>query len=152
MTHSTSRHCHTASATHSDSSAHVQLLSVLRGCIRSHPDLAALWAEWPGSSGLSLASLESRPWASAMFHGERHRLELRLISKCGTADVTAERINMLINQLDEADLPMTGHALVDLHFVQARTEPVKQEANECLISFEALTLADPPVETFSIAA
>jgi hypothetical protein len=127
-------------------SAHGQLLSVLRSRIRAHPDLAVLWAEWPGSSGLSLAFLESRPWASAMFHGERHRLELRLNSRSGMADIAVQRVNTLINQLNNADIALKGHALVDLHFVGARTQAAPQDATECLISFEALTLHDPPVD------
>jgi hypothetical protein len=126
-------------------SAHGQLLGALRLSIRDHPELAPLWAEWPGPSGLSLAFLESKPWASAMFHGERHRLELRLMTRTGGGGSTASRINMLIHHLDEADLPLTGHALVDLHFVKARTAAAKDDATECVLSFDALTLADPPV-------
>ncbi len=128
-----------------NSSAHGQLLNGLRLQIQSHPDLAPLWAEWPGSSGLSLASLESKPWSSATFFGERHRLELRLRSRSDAASAGAERLDVLIDWLDDIQLPMSGHALIDFHFANARTEAGVDDGSVCLISFDALTLADPPI-------
>jgi hypothetical protein len=134
------------------SSVHMQLLSAIRHRILAHEILAPLWSAWPGSSGLSLTFLESRPWASAMFNGERHTLELRLATKSNPESPFAEKINLLINQFDEVEIPLKGHALIDFHFVKARTEAAKNEGTECLIAFEALTLADPPVEHGVLAA
>lgn len=127
------------------SSAHGQLLFGLRQRIRSHPVLAPLWAEWPGSAGLSLASLESRPWSSATFSGERHRLELRLRSRPQTPADTLAQVNVLIRHLDDVQLPISGHALIDFHFATARTEASPDDGADCLICFDALTLADPPL-------
>ncbi len=134
-------------------SAHTQLLAGLRHSIQRHPALAHLWAEWPGSTGLSLASLESRPWASATFNGERHRLELRLRSRPERLAGDMSGLDVLIQHLDAIQLPLSGHALIDVHFADARTQsvhlpgqiPGQEPFAECTICFEALTLVDPPM-------
>jgi hypothetical protein len=128
-------------------SAHGQLLSGLRARIHTHPQLSSLWGEWPGSTGLSLGSLESTPWSSASFAGERHLLELRLQTRPDSTGDGAHRIETIIAHLDNAELPLDGHALIDFRFCTARSTGCITESLDCRICFEALTLADPPWPT-----
>jgi hypothetical protein len=128
----------------SQASAHGQLLHGVRKSIHKHPALSHLWGEWPGSSGLSLAFLESSPWSSATFQGERHQLELCLQTSPSAKQPGPSELDLLIGHLDNLQLPLTGHALIEFRFATARTEARGAEGAACHIRFDALTLADPP--------
>jgi hypothetical protein len=125
-------------------SAHGQLLHGVRKSIHTHPELSHLWGEWPGSSGLSLASLESSPWSSATFQGERHQLELCLHTAPSSRHSSPPELDLLIGHLDNLQLSLTGHALIEFRFATARTEVRGAEGAACHIRFDALTLSDPP--------
>jgi hypothetical protein len=125
-------------------SAHGQLLHGVRKSIHKHPDLSHLWGEWPGSSGLSLAFLESSPWSSATFQGERHQLELCLHTTPAATPPGPSQVDLLIEHLDNLQLSLTGHALIEFRFATARTEARGSDGSACRIRFDALTLADPP--------
>ena len=80
----------------------------------------------------SLGEVDSRPWASATFTGERHRLTLTLTGP--EAEVAAD---CFLNGLSERDFPMRGHILIDIACVGDT-----RGADEVRLILEALTVED----------
>lgn len=80
----------------------------------------------------SLGEVESRPWASATFTGERHRLTLTL-----TGPEAEAAANSFLNGLGERAFPMRGHILIDIACVgDTRGE------DEVRLTLEALTVEE----------
>ena len=73
-------------------------------------------------------AIASRPWASATFVGERHRLAVRL--PAGAAET-------FLAGLEEADVPLRGHFLADVAIVQQ-----VPEGDHVWIELEALTIEE----------
>lgn len=80
-----------------------------------------------------LTDFRSVDWRSLTFEGERHVIGLRLPAP--DADVVATR---LLDGLEEAEIPIPGHALVDIAAARRRTNP----DSSITIELEALTIAD----------
>ena len=78
----------------------------------------------------SLATIESRPWASVTFTGERHRLTLKLAGP--EAEAAADSF---LTGLGERDFPLRGHILIEIACVgDSRGE------DEVRLTLEALTV------------
>jgi len=83
-------------------------------------------AQQPQSAGaaaapaLRLLRADSRPWRSATFDGEAHELTFEAAGADRMADGLAER---LVAALQDADLPIPGHALIDLDWAHTDTGP-----------------------------
>ena len=76
--------------------------------------------------------IESWPWASVTFTGERHRLTLTL-----TGPEAAAAADIFLEGLGERDFPMRGHILIDIACVgDTRGE------DEVRLTLEALTVED----------
>lgn len=89
---------------------------------------------------LTIEGLESESWMSMTFSGHRHRLDLRIE---GTSDELAAVRDRLAARLREADLDITGHALIDLALMKAETRAADHTGLEiCRMTFEALTVED----------
>ncbi len=80
-----------------------------------------------------LSSFRSVDWHSLTFDGERHRISLRIPGP-GAAGVA----HMLLDGLQEAEIPIPGHALADI----AVERQAKDEDGSVTIEIEALTVAD----------
>jgi hypothetical protein len=80
----------------------------------------------------TVGEVESRPWASATFAGERHRLTLTLTGPAAEAGADS-----FLNGLGERDFPMRGHILIDIACVgdERREDTVR-------LTLEALTVED----------
>jgi len=114
--------------------AHARLLRLVERLARSAA--ATLPSPQPA---VAVDSIESVPWASATFSGQRHRLDLSVVD--GTGDRTPALLDALAVNLREPDMKIPGHVLVDLSFVEAVTRHVE---GGCAIhiSLEALTVED----------
>ena len=125
---------------------HSQLLGAVRSQLARDTTLAGLLGSSDHPSRLSVSVLETRPWASATFNGARHHLEMALQDSNGTddsrllsaTDVTTDRI---IQALQDSDLSLLGHALIDFQFSGAETS-INASGSICRLRFDALTLCD----------
>lgn len=79
-----------------------------------------------------LGFLETIPWASATYLGERHQFDLILSAQDNAA------IDATIHQLQNANFPVTGHVLVDIHLESS--EPDVRDCKRQRLHFAALTL------------
>lgn len=93
----------------------------------------------------------SRAWQSATFDGQEHEITLHLWSPPGDAGQSRKIAGEIINLLHDADLPVPGHALVDMQFESSETRQLlgEGECNDagegvyhCLLSFKGLTVSD----------
>lgn len=114
--------------------AHARLLRLVEQLARSAA--ATLPAPLPT---VAVDSIESAPWASATFSGQRHCLDLSVVD--GADDRTPALLDALAVNLREPDLKIPGHVLVDLSFVEAVTRQIE---GGCAIHIrlEALTVED----------
>ncbi len=80
-----------------------------------------------------LTDFRSTDWQSLTFEGERHAIGLRIPP--GDGGRLADR---LLDGLEEADIPIPGHALADIVVVRRAALPDGAIA----IQLEALTVAD----------
>lgn len=117
---------------------------------------------------LAFGDSRSRAWQSATFDGQEHEITLHLWSPPGDAGQSRRIAGLIINLLHDADLPVPGHALVDMQFESSETRhlagarpgtgPVCEALNgkavngkpdasgegacHCLITFKGLTVSD----------
>lgn len=108
---------------------------------------------------LAFGDSRSRAWQSATFDGQEHEITLHLWSSPDDADQSRKIAGVIINLLHDADLPVPGHALVDLQFESSETRyisgenngalapggtsgPAGEAAYHCLLTFKGLTVSD----------
>lgn len=80
-----------------------------------------------------LTTFRSTDWRSLTFEGERHMIGLRIPGP--DADRVATR---LLDGLEEAEIPIPGHALADIAVAKRRPNP----DSSVTVELEALTIAD----------
>lgn len=73
---------------------------------------------------LAFGDSRSRAWQSATFDGQEHEITLHLWSPAGDADRSRQIAGEIINLLHDADLPVPGHALVDMQFESSETRQI----------------------------
>lgn len=84
----------------------------------------------------------SRAWHSATFDGEEHDIELGIDGVAGGPDIV-ELSAAVVAALHDADLPLPGHALIELEFLCSEMRERDGPAEPtCRIVFRALTVAD----------
>ncbi len=116
---------------------------------------------------LAFGDSRSRAWQSATFDGQEHEITLHLWSPPGDANQSRQIAAAIINLLHDADLPVPGHALVDMQFESSETRHLAgtkresgpgdgaavagetdngatadQGACHCLLTFKGLTVSD----------
>ena len=114
---------------------------------------------------LAFGDSRSRAWQSATFDGQEHEITLHLWSPPGNANQSRQIAAAIINLLHDADLPVPGHALVDMQFESSETRHLAgtsrgngqgdgaavdgekgngadQGACHCLLTFKGLTVSD----------
>lgn len=92
---------------------------------------------------LVLGDSESRAWRSATFDGQEHEISLHLWSSKGGSGESKKIASMVIELLHDADLPLPGHALVDLQFESSETRHIPaSDQYHCLLTFKGLTVSD----------
>ena len=116
---------------------------------------------------LAFGDSRSRAWQSATFDGQEHEITLHLWSPPDDADRSRQIAGVIINLLHDADLPVPGHALVDMQFESSETRylagtsrgngqgdgaamdgekgngaAADQGACHCLLTFKGLTVSD----------
>lgn len=69
---------------------------------------------------LVVEQVTSRPWSSATFEGERHRLELRLH---GSAEAIGEALDRLIVLLPEAEFDIPGQIVAEAKLLAVSVDP-----------------------------
>lgn len=120
---------------------HTQLLGAVRKHLARDAVLAALLlADQSHAAKLSVAVLETKPWASATFNGARHHLEMALLN-VATHDQPASTTDRIISALHDADMTLHGYALIDFQFAGAETK-MEDCGSSCRLHFDALTLSD----------
>ena len=92
---------------------------------------------------VSFGDSRSKAWSSATFDGQEHQMVLDIWSD-QDAEVDIKQIAALvIERLHNADLPIPGHALVDLQFESSETRHWQEKHLEhCRLEFSALTVSD----------
>lgn len=111
------------------------LIGAVRRRLTACPELAAHRAR--------LASWESRNWASATYLGARTRFTCVID---GAAD--GPGLKALIAALHDSDMPLPGHVLIDMQFVESTShdgpDDSPDRASCCTLAmFEALVIEDP---------
>lgn len=108
---------------------------------------------------LAFGDSRARAWQSATFDGQEHEITLHLWTAPGDADQSRQIAGVIINLLHDADLPLPGHALVDMQFESSETRHLAgarpgdksangqgngagQSACHCLLTFKGLTVSD----------
>ncbi len=106
---------------------------------------------------LAFGDSRSRAWQSATFDGQEHEITLHLWSPPDDADQSRRIAGVIINLLHDADLPVPGHALVDMQFESSETRYLAgagegngrrggngsgDKACHCLLTFKGLTVSD----------
>ena len=81
-----------------------------------------------------LTEFRSTDWQSLTFIGEQHRIRLR-IPEPNAGKIT----DRLVNGLGESEFSSPGHVVADLALAG---EPERQEDGSCVITIEALTVAE----------
>ena len=85
----------------------------------------------------------SRSWHSATFDGQEHDIVLDLRSGAGGSGRVREIAASIIDVLHDADLPLPGHALIDLQFEESETRFEEADGSyRCKLRFKGLTVAD----------
>lgn len=104
---------------------------------------------------LAFGDNRSRAWQSATFDGQEHEITLHLWSPPDDAEQSRRIAGVIINLLHDADLPVPGHALVDMQFESSETRYLASngcaggsegdngdQACHCLLTFKGLTVSD----------
>ena len=105
---------------------------------------------------LGFGDSRSKAWQSATFDGQEHEITLHLWSPPGDAGQSRQIAGEIINLLHDADLPVPGHALVDMQFESSETRHIIGEGKgegagqgdegegpyHCLLTFKGLTVSD----------
>ncbi|MCG8505489.1 MAG: DUF3168 domain-containing protein [Sphingomonadales bacterium] len=85
----------------------------------------------------------SKTWSSATFDGQEHEMVLDIWSDQDAAADVKQIAAIVIERLHNADLPIPGHALVDLQFESSETRLWQEKRLEhCRLEFSALTVSD----------
>ena len=87
---------------------------------------------------LVVEGVTTRPWSSATFEGERHRLELRLH---GPADAVGEALDRLLVRLPEAEFSLPGQFVAEAKLVSVAVDPDPLVAALALV-IDVLTVVD----------
>jgi hypothetical protein len=81
-----------------------------------------------------LTEFRSTDWQSLTFIGEQHRIRLR-IPEPNAGKIT----DRLVNGLGESEFSIPGHVVADIALAG---QPERQEDGSCVITIEALTVAE----------
>lgn len=136
----------------------------LQSCLGNPPRIFDGFAPEAPMPYLAFGDSRSRAWQSATFDGQEHEITLHLWSPADDAEQSRQIAGVIINLLHDADLPVPGHALVDMQFESSETRYLSgsragtragTEANEglsanadgdqarhCLLTFKGLTVSD----------
>ena len=87
---------------------------------------------------LVVEQVTSRPWSSATFDGERHRLDLRLH---GDAPTVGDALDRLIAALPDAEFEIPGQIVAEARLVSLSVDPDPNVAALALV-IEVLTVVD----------
>jgi len=87
---------------------------------------------------LMLESGTTRPWSSATFDGEHHRLELRLH---GTAAAIGDALDRLVDGLPDAEFELPGQIVAEARLVAVGVDPDPAVAALSLV-VEVITVVD----------
>lgn len=87
---------------------------------------------------LVVEQVTSRPWSSATFDGERHRLDLRLH---GDAQTVGDALDRLIATLPDAEFEIPGQIVAEARLVSLSVDPDPNVAALALV-IEVLTVVD----------
>ena len=87
---------------------------------------------------LVVEAATTRPWSSATFDGERHRLELRLH---GTAADIGDALERLLERLPDAEFDLPGQIVAEAKLVALGVDPDPAVAAVAL-TIEVLTVVD----------
>lgn len=94
-----------------------------------------------GETSLFFGDCATRAWHSATFDGQVHDIVIEVTCAAGgPARAIASRI---IGLLHDADLPIPGHALIELEFVSSETRSFERAGLEhSRLMFHGLTVSD----------
>jgi hypothetical protein len=87
---------------------------------------------------LIVEDITTKPWSSATFDGERHRIELRLH---GSADEIGDALDRLIILLPDAEFDLPGEIVAQAKLVALCVDPDPNVAALALV-VEILTVTD----------
>ncbi len=87
---------------------------------------------------LVVEGVTTRPWSSAPFEGERHRLELRLH---GGATEIGAALDKLIELLPDAEFDLPGAIVAEAKLTSLRVDP-DPAAAALALTIEVLTVVD----------
>jgi len=91
---------------------------------------------------IAFAGAVVRAWHSATFDGQDHEITL-LLRTSSAGPAIGELSAAVIDVLHDADLPLPGHALIELEFERSETRPSGSDAGaHCRMTFRALTVSD----------
>jgi len=91
---------------------------------------------------VAYAGATARAWHSATFDGQDH--EVTLLLQTGSEDLEIGALaEAVTDRLQDADLPIPGHALIELQFERSETRSCdKSGISSCRMVFRALTVED----------
>mgnify|MGYP005854414665 CR=1 FL=1 len=88
------------------------------------------------------AAATARAWHSATFDGQDHEITLLLRTTPQDAEIGALAA-AVTGRLHDADLPIPGHALIELQFERSETRSFDEDGiASCRLLFRALTVED----------
>jgi hypothetical protein len=121
---------------------HGLLLRAVQTALAETPTIGALLMGSQTDRQLAIADLETKAWASATFSGHRHRLEIAYRAQGEDLHASSQIVAQVVQRLDDADLCLPGHALIDLRFVGAKTQTGATGDVSANLAFDAITLED----------
>lgn len=97
------------------------------------------WTGIGGTASLVIEEMESNPWASLTFSGQRHRMGFRLEGPITDVESAYDR---LVALLTEPDISLVGHVLADMQLAESVGEIHPDGRMSLAILFEALTIEE----------
>lgn len=92
---------------------------------------------------IEIGDSQCKTWRSATFDGQEHEIALHAWTREGGSNASKEIASVIIGHLHDSDLPLPGHALVDLQFESSETRYLQgSDIYHCLLQFSALTVSD----------
>jgi len=123
------------------------ILSALRDSDRIRDLLGRMGAvisgvEYSDTPVIAYAAAKARAWHSATFDGQDHEITLHL--RTSPRDVELGALAAAVTErLHDADLPLPGHALIELQFERSESRFLDEDdIAACQMVFRALTVED----------
>lgn len=116
----------------------IALMRAVRGAIGADRWFDGWWG-MDGTASLVIEEMESAPWASLTFAGQRHRIGFRLNGPMADVEAAYDR---LVAVLTEPDISLPGHVLADMQLAETMGEIHTDGRMSLAILFDALTIEE----------